>query len=76
MKLIRLQVHRLGMAAVLFCAAAAITSTAQTIVTFDAPGAGTGKTQGTAAGTINTAGEITGYYLDSGSVFHGYLRTP
>jgi len=24
--------------------------------------------------TINTAGRIAGYFLDSGSVFHGYLR--
>jgi len=25
---------------------------------------------------INTAGDVTGYYVDSGSVYHGYLFVP
>jgi len=52
-----------------------------TITTFDAPGAGTGPFQGTTAGVsgfggppINPAGVITGHYVDSGGVLHGFLR--
>ena len=46
-----------------------------TIITFDAPGAGTGAGQGTFAGAIIPAGTIAGYYTDSNSVGHGYVRT-
>ena len=48
------------------------------ITTFDAPGAGTGPGQGTAAfsGATNPGGATTGAYLDSNNVFHGFLRTP
>src|SRR5712691_8117212 len=45
-------------------------------ITFDVPGAGTGPGQGTQGIHINPAGAITGYYLDSGDVFHGYVRAP
>ena len=45
-----------------------------TIITFDAPGAGTGYFQGTFAFSINPEGAIAGTYQDSGGVFHGYLR--
>jgi hypothetical protein len=47
-----------------------------TIITFDAPGAGTGINQGTAGLGNNTAGAITGFYIDPSSVFHGFLRAP
>jgi hypothetical protein len=47
-----------------------------TIITFDAPGAGTGPGQGTQGNGINPAGAITGFYLDANNVFHGFLRTP
>jgi hypothetical protein len=49
-----------------------------TITTFDAPGAGTGPGQGTAAftGATNPAGATTGAYIDSNNVLHGFLRTP
>src|SRR5262245_32696997 len=47
-----------------------------TITTFDAPGASTGPGQGTLPFAINPAGLITGYYLDTGNVFHGFLRSP
>jgi len=47
-----------------------------TITTIDAPGAGTGPGQGTQCGSINPAGAITGSYIDSNNVFHGFLRTP
>jgi hypothetical protein len=52
-------------------------------ITFDAPGAGTAAGQGTGCFSytdcsvlINDRGELTGYYLDSNNVFHGFLRSP
>jgi hypothetical protein len=44
-----------------------------TIVTFDAPGAGTG---GTNAFSISPSGEAMGWYLDSKFTFHGFVRKP
>src|ERR1039457_178554 len=49
---------------------------AATFTTIDAPGAGTGPNQGTYAFSINTAGAITGYYIDTISVFHSFVRSP
>jgi hypothetical protein len=49
-----------------------------TITDFNAPGAGTGAGQGTNFGGlsgINTAGTITGPYVDSKGVFHSYIRS-
>ena len=49
-----------------------------TITDFNAPGAGTGAGQGTniaGLGGIDTAGTITGPYVDSKDVFHGYIRS-
>lgn len=53
------------------------------IVTFQAPGAGTGPSQGTGAyiytgqtGGLNDSGAATATYLDANNVFHGYLRRP
>lgn len=46
-----------------------------TFVTFDAPGAGTGSDQGTYAMSMDTAGDITGYYYDTNFVAHGFVRT-
>ncbi len=46
------------------------------IITYDAPGAGTGAGQGTQAPGINPAGAITGFYWDDLSVAHGFLRNP
>jgi hypothetical protein len=45
-----------------------------TIITFDAPGAGTGLYQGTFPLAINPAGLIVGYYLDPNNIPHGFLR--
>src|ERR1700757_2160730 len=46
------------------------------IITFDAPGAGTGPGQGTFALAISDpTGVITGDYLDAANVNHGFLRT-
>jgi hypothetical protein len=41
----------------------------------DDPAAGTGPSQGTFPTAINSAGAITGYYLDKNNVNHGFLRT-
>ena len=49
-----------------------------TFTTFDAPGAGTEAVGGTwtaTSYTLNPAGAITGWYVDSGMALHGYLRT-
>ena len=37
-------------------------------------GAGTGPHQGTIPQNLNSAGAITGDYLDAGNVYHGFLR--
>jgi hypothetical protein len=49
------------------------------IVVFDAPGAGTAPGQGTypsLCDSINPEGAITGAYIDSNNVNHGFVRTP
>jgi uncharacterized membrane protein len=43
---------------------------------FDAPGAGTGKHQGTIAFAINLKGVIAGYYYDNSNLQHGFVRQP
>jgi hypothetical protein len=54
-----------------------VRATNGTITTFNAPNGGTGgHGQGTSPLTINTAGDIVGFVLDSSSVFHGFVRTP
>jgi hypothetical protein len=45
------------------------------IVTFDVAGAGTYSGQGTVSSSINTKGEVTGYYVDANNTSHGFLRT-
>ncbi len=56
-----------------FCAVA-MSSTAQIFTTFNVPGAGTGAGQGTITWGINTAGTITGYYVDAVGLDHGFGR--
>jgi len=46
------------------------------IITFDAPGAGTGPGQGTQGSFVNSAGTVLGYYFDSNFNYHSFLRTP
>ena len=50
------------------------------VITFDAPGAGTGLYQGTGCPGCNFGGNrwgaIAGTYTDSDNVFHGFLRGP
>jgi hypothetical protein len=47
-----------------------------TIITFDAPGAGTGAGQGTTPNGIDSRGAIIGWYVDGGNVNHGFVRDP
>ena len=50
------------------------------LITFEAPGAGTGLNQGTGcpgcAPGLNQWGAIAGTYIDKNNVSHGYLRSP
>ena len=48
---------------------------AQTITTFDAPGAGTGPNQGTYATNISPSGTIIGFSRDANDVRHGFVRS-
>src|SRR6478736_7700861 len=48
---------------------------AQTITTFDAPGAGTGPFQGTSALDIDPSGRTIGFFRDANSVRHGFSRS-
>ena len=63
--------------------AVAVNASEPRIITFDAPGAGTGAGQGTGcfdysdcSVLLNNFGAITGYYLDANNVYHGFLRSP
>jgi hypothetical protein len=58
---------------ILFVPGAAAQDKKPTFTTFEAPGAGTEGTQGTYAIGINTAGVITGYYVDAADVDHGFV---
>lgn len=53
-------------------------NTGSKIITFDAPGAGTGAGQGTGCFGctfgINQWGTVVGTYLDTNNVFHGFVR--
>jgi hypothetical protein len=46
------------------------------IITFEAPGAGTGAGQGTFAININSCGDAIGYFVDVNVVPHGFVRSP
>lgn len=46
------------------------------IITFDVPGAGTSAGQGTIPNGITSTGAIAGWYLDSNSANHGFIRLP
>jgi len=49
---------------------------AQKLVSFDAPGGGTGPYQGTESAAINIEGAITGTVVDSSYGIHGFVRSP
>jgi hypothetical protein len=44
------------------------------VITFNAPGAGTGAGQGTVAVNINDFGQAIGYFVDTNNVYHGFVR--
>ena len=50
--------------------------TNMTIITFDAPGAGTAAGQGTFANGMNASGAIVGFIRDANAARHGFLRAP
>ena len=50
-------------------------TSAQTITTFDAPGAGTGPFQGTYALDIDPSGTTIGFFRDANDVRHGFIRS-
>jgi len=62
-------------AAIILIALAISTTAAQTITTFDAPGAGTGPLQGTYATNIAPSGPIIGFSRDANDVRHGFVRS-
>src|SRR5580700_9151297 len=43
-------------------------------VTFDAPGAGVARYQGTTPVSVNAVGTIAGYYVDGRNARHGFVR--
>jgi hypothetical protein len=61
--------------AVLFCAAVAITSPAQTITSFEVAGSGSAGSEGTIVTGINSAGTMVGEYIDSAKTAHAFMRT-
>jgi hypothetical protein len=62
-------------ATILVAMAVSIQAAAQTITTFDAPGAGTGFLQGTYAFAIAPSGTIIGNSRDVNNVRHGFVRS-
>src|SRR5215216_5942803 len=78
MKPFYLQKRRLQLvpAAIIHIALAiSIPTFAQTITTFDAPGAGTGPGQGTSALNISPSGTIIGFSRDSNNARHAFIRS-
>src|SRR6266576_3450106 len=63
-------------AAIILIALAISTTAAQTITTFDAPGAGTGPFQGTRSLNVDPSGTIIGFSVDANNVRHGFVRSP
>src|SRR5262245_20435200 len=63
-------------ATILIALAISTSISAQTITTFDAPGAGTGFLQGTLALNIDPSGTIIGASIDANNVRHGFIRSP
>ena len=63
-------------ATILIALAISIPLAAQTVTTFDAPGAGTGVLQGTYAFNIAPSGTIIGYIRDAANVRHAFIRSP
>src|SRR5215475_3601512 len=75
LKKTRLALQLAPAATILVALAMCIPLSAQTITTFDAPGAGTGAFQGTYALNIAPSGTIIGFSRDANDVRHGFIRS-
>ena len=62
-------------AIILVALAISIPLSAQTITTFDAPGAGTGFLQGTYGVNVSPSGTIIGFSRDANNARHGFIRS-
>ena len=62
-------------AIILVALAISIPLSAQTITTFDAPGAGTGAFQGTYGVNVSPSGTIIGFSRDANNARHGFIRS-
>src|ERR1044071_2893400 len=71
----RLALQLVTAATILVALAVSIPISAQTITTFDAPGAGMARDQGTFAFNINPSGTIIGFIRDANNVRHGFVRS-
>lgn len=71
----RLALWLVPAATLLVALAFTIPALAQTVITFDAPGAGTGPFQGTYAFNIHPSGTIIGFMRDADNARHGFIRT-
>src|SRR4029453_9026399 len=75
LKRTRLTLELASVVTILVGLAASIQASAQTITTFDAPGAGAGPGQGTSALNINPDGTIVGFTGDSNNARHAFIRS-
>jgi hypothetical protein len=71
----RLALQLVPAGTILVALAISIPLSAQTITTFDAPGAGTGPLQGTYAFNIGPSGKIIGFIRDANDLRHGFIRS-
>ena len=71
----RLALQLVPAMAILVALAISIPASAQTVATFDAPGAGTGAFQGTYAFNIHPSGAIIGFTRDANNARHGFIRS-
>src|SRR4030095_4005150 len=71
----RLALQLVPAAIILVALAISTPTSAQTITTFDAPGAGTGAFQGTYATNIGPVGTIIGFSRDASDVRHGFVQS-
>jgi hypothetical protein len=75
LKKTRLSLQLVPAVTILAALAISIPVSAQTITTFDAPGAGRGALQGTYATNTNPSGTIIGFSRDANDVRHGFVRS-
>ena len=75
LKKTRLSLQLVPAVTILVALALSIPMSAQTVTTFDAPGAGTGAFQGTYPFNVDPSGTIIGRTIDAGNVRHGFIRS-